>query len=122
MDTVNTLIDQTPALNTTSSVASDIVTKVAAAAELAKNPEVVREMTKYGKTPVIYMPTKSMWKAMYRSQEPGLLHFIVNAMTVQEVNNLLKKGKEDYKDAQPKTIRKWEQAAAKRIAELESKK
>ena len=121
METTDKLIDSTPALNTTASADSDLVTKMVAASELAKNPEVVREMTKYGKTPVVYMPTKSMWKAMYRQQDPGLSHLISNAMTVQEVNNLLKKGKEGYKDAQPKTIRKWEKVAAQRIKELETK-
>ena len=121
METTDKLIDAMPALNTTASVDSDLVTKMAAAAELAKNPEVVREMTKYGKVPVVYMPTKSMWKAMYRQQDPGLSRLIENAMTVQEVKNLLLKGKSDYKDASNKTIRRWEKTADKRIKELEAK-
>lgn len=122
MNKTDELIKALPALNTTSSTDSDIVNKIVASQELAKNPEVVRKVTKYGKTPVIYAPTKAMWKSMYRVQDPGLLHFIANALTVDEVNNYLKLGKEKYHNASKKTIRKWDEAATKRIAELTAKK
>jgi hypothetical protein len=96
---------------------SDIVSRVAMASALADNPEVVREATKYGNTPVIYLPPRSVRKDKQR-QDPGLSTLIENAMTVQEVTNLLTKGKSDYKYAQPKTIKRWELAAQKRIQEL----
>lgn len=94
---------------------SDIVSRMAAANELAENPAVVREIKKYGNVPVIYVPHKA---ALRQSQDPGLSTLIENAMTVKEVTNLLEKGKADYKDAKPKTIRMWERAAKRRIAEL----
>jgi hypothetical protein len=96
---------------------SDVVSRVAVASTLAENPEVVREVTKYGNTPVIYLPRRSIRKDKQR-QDPGLSALIENAMTVQEVTNLLTKGKSDYKYAQPKTIKRWERAAQKRIVEL----
>ena len=97
---------------------SDIVSRMAVANELANNPEICKEALKYGKVPIVYVPTRSMLK---KPQDPGLLHFIENATTVQEVNNLLEKGRLDYKNAQAKTIKKWEKAAAKRIAEISAK-
>jgi hypothetical protein len=94
---------------------SDIVSRMAVANELASNPEICKEALKYGKVPVVYVPHKA---ALKQSQDPGLSTLIENAMTIQEVKNLLEKGKLDYKDAQPKTIRRWERAANRRIAEL----
>ena len=117
MDT-KTIADAVPQLNATSS-ASDMVSQMAAATELAKNPEVVREITKYGKVPVVYMPTRAMVRPR---QDPGLTHLILNAMTVQEVLNLVKKGCNDYKNVSDKTVRKWKKAAEKRIEELETTK
>ena len=96
---------------------SDVVSKVATANELASNPEIVREATKYGKVPVYYMPTRSIRRGK-KDPAPGLSVLIENAMSEQEVNNLLTKGKKDYEFAQPKTIRKWEVIAKKRIGEL----
>ena len=92
--------------------------RMAAASELADNPAIVKEVLKYGKTPVVYGPTRSMLR---KPQEPGLRTLIENAMTVKEVNNLLIKGKTDYKNANSKTLRKWELAAQKRISELTPK-
>ena len=97
---------------------SDMVSRMAAASELAENPEVVKEVLKYGKVPVVYGPTRAMLR---KPQEPGLRTLIENAMTVKEVNNLLNKGKVDYKNASSKTIKKWETAANKRISELTPK-
>lgn len=94
---------------------SDIVSLMAKVSELADNPEIVKEVTKYGKTPILYRPTRAMLRP---PPTPGILTLIENATSVQEVNNLVLKGKTDYKGAQPKTIRKWEAAAAKRIDEL----
>jgi hypothetical protein len=97
---------------------SDVVSRMAAASELAENPAIVKEVLKYGKTPVVYGPTKAMLK---KPQEPGLRTLIENAMTIKEVTNLLNKGKSDYKNASQKTLRKWELAASKRIGELTPK-
>lgn len=94
---------------------NDIVSRVAAASELAQNPEVVKEVRKYGNVPVYYVPTRSMRRP---PAEPGLRTLIENATSVTEVTNLLSKGKSDYKNAQAKTVRKWEDVAKKRIAEL----
>ncbi len=96
---------------------SDMVSKVATANELAKNPEIVKEAMKYGKVPVYYMPTRSIRRGK-KDPTPGLSVLIENAMSEREVNNLLDKGKKDYEFAQPKTIRKWEAVAKKRIEEL----
>lgn len=96
---------------------SDLVTRMATANELAENKEVVKEIFKYGKVPVTYLPTRSMLR---RPANPGLLSFIQNATTEQEVTNLLLKGKTDYQNASTKTIKKWEKAATKRIAQLKT--
>jgi hypothetical protein len=110
---MNNLKEELQPLNDISE--SDIVSRMATASELADNPEIVKEVTKYGKTPIVYAPTRAMLR---KPQDPGLLTLIQNATTAQEVNNLLIKGKADYKNAQPKTIRKWEVATNKRITEL----
>jgi hypothetical protein len=94
---------------------SDVVTRMAAASSLAENPEVVKEVLKYGKVPVSYRPTREMLR---KPATPGLLTLIANATTETEVNNLVEKGKLDYKDAHPSTVRRWEKAAKKRIAQL----
>jgi len=96
---------------------SDIVSRVAMASDLAKNPEVRKEITKYGKVPVVYLQSRSVWKDRHR-QDPGISAFIEEAMTVQDVNEILTQSKLNYKYAQPKIIKKWESAAKKRIEEL----
>ncbi len=101
--------DETPTKDTT-----DLVSRMAAANELAKNPEAVKEAFKYGKVPVVYMPTRSMLRP---SPAPGLLEFIRKAKTVKEVENLLKRSVK-FETAHPGTIRKWEKAAALRTIEL----
>ena len=94
---------------------SDVVTRMAEANSLADNPAVVKEVLKYGKVPVAYGPTKNMLK---KPATPGLMTLIANAMTDQEVNNLLEKGRLDYKNVSSGTVRKWEKAAKKRIEQL----
>jgi hypothetical protein len=114
MNNAQDLIHNTPDLRVREK-ASDIVTRLAAARELANNPEVVAKIRKYGKTPVIYVPTKGMAKP---PATPGLMSFIEQATTVKEVENLLIRGKTEYKKASPGTIRRWEKAAGNRITEL----
>lgn len=97
----------------------NVVEQIAAAGELAKDKEVAKEILKYGHVPVYYVPSKSMLK---KPAEPGLIQLIGNAMTTKEVTNLLKNGKDKYKNAAAGTTRKWEKAADKRIAELSIKK
>lgn len=92
----------------------NIVNKIA---ELA--PEVKENVRKYGKIPVIHVPKKDWVKPM---PEPGLKSHILQATSEQEVKNLLKKGKTEYKTASQKTIRKWQSAADRRISELSVKK
>ncbi len=75
----------------------------------------VKEIMKYGNTPIIHSPHKGALKPV---AEPGLSTLIENAMSPQEVKNLLTKGQLDYKKASAKTLRKWQKIAAKRIAEL----
>jgi hypothetical protein len=75
----------------------------------------VKEIMKYGVVPKVYAPHKD---ALKPTAEPGLSTLIENAMTPQEVKNLLMKGQLDYKKASAKTIRKWQKIAANRIAEL----
>lgn len=94
---------------------SDVVTRMDAASRLAENPEIVKEVLKYGKVPINYGPTKEMLK---RPAEPGLLTLIANATTEMEISNLVEKGKLNYKNVHPSTIRKWEKAAKKRITQL----
>jgi hypothetical protein len=89
----------------------------------AEAKEVAKKLTekqkeaikKYGDVPVIYQPTKSMLRP---PADPGLTTLIENAMTVNEVKNLLKKGETDYKNAKPKTVKWWRKVAEKRIGEL----
>lgn len=97
----------------------NVVEQVAAAGELAKNTEIAKEILKYGHVPVRYVPTRSMLK---KPREPGLIQLIGNAMTVKEVTNLLKNGREKYKNASAGTIRKWNKASDRRIAELSNNK
>lgn len=121
MNKTDELIQASPELKAPTKTEADLVSKIAAANELAKNPEVVREMTKYGKVPVVYMPKRSILKSMMKQEQVyGLVHFISNSLTVQEVTNHLNRGKSEYKDASPKTIKRWEKAAEKRIAELQA--
>lgn len=80
-----------------------------------KKVEAAKKALKYGKTPVVYIPTKGMVAPV---PTPGLGNLIQQATSVKEVNNLLQKGKTEYKKATPDTIRKWEKAAQSRIAEL----
>lgn len=75
----------------------------------------VKEIMKYGNTPIIYAPHIGAFKPV---PEPGLSILIENAMTTQEVKNLLTKGRLDYKKVSAKTLRKWQKIAANRIAEL----
>lgn len=49
---------------------------------------------------------------------PGLMDLIREAMTENEVRKLVANGKEKYLYASPKTIRKWDSLAKKRIEEL----
>lgn len=75
----------------------------------------VKEIVKYGNTPIIYVPHEG---ALKPASEPGLSTLIENAMTPQEVGNLLTKGQLDYKKVSAKTLRKWQKIADKRIKEL----
>ncbi len=97
----------------------DVVEQIAAAGELAKDKEIAKEILKYGSVPVRYVPTRAMLR---KPQEPGLIQLIGNAMTEKEVINLLKNGKDKYKNASAGTIRKWDKASDRRIAELSSNK
>lgn len=80
---------------------------------------VENQIKKYGKTPVVYIPKKSWLKP---ARIPGLLYFISQATTESEVNNLLNRGKEQYKKASPKTIKMWIESAEQRIDFLKSTK
>ncbi len=97
---------------------TNLVSRMAEARELSKNPEVIKEVFKYGKVPVIYGPTKSMVK---KPSDPGLKSLILQATTAAEVENLLSRGKTEYKKAGAGTIRKWEKMAARRLKELAKK-
>jgi hypothetical protein len=95
---------------------ADIVTKTAEALKkLDENPEIAKEVRKYGKVPTFYGPTRSMVRP---PAVPGLSYFIDQATTVKEVENLLNSGKEKYKKASAKTIRRWEKQASAKIASL----
>jgi len=52
---------------------------------------------------------------------PGLMDLIREAMTENEVRKLVANGKENYLNASPKTVRKWDTLAKKRIEELNAK-
>ncbi len=91
------------------------VPKINSSSSFEDKKKAVKEIVKYGKVPIIYVPTKSMLKKL---PDPGLATLIENAMTKQEVNNLLKKGELDYKNVSLKTVKKWRKTAQKRIDEL----
>ena len=114
---LNTNINRTIAESVPSTTGdpANLVSRMVAANELANNPEVVKEIRKYGKVPVVYMPTKAM---MRPAPTPGLLDFIRKAKTVEEVNNLLSRTSK-FENAHPGTVRKWNKAAKSRISELE---
>ena len=111
------IVNAVPAETATSSP-SDIVSRMVAASELAKNSEVVKEVTKYGKVPVTYKPTRSMTRP---PQTKGIMELIGNATTVDEVNNLVARGLSNYKDVSDKTIRKWKKAAEVRLEQILAK-
>jgi hypothetical protein len=79
------------------------------------NKEKVEKVRAVVNSPIIYIPHKDTLKP---AADPGLSTLIENAMTPQEVKNLLTKGQLDYKKASAKTLRKWQKIAANRIAEL----
>lgn len=111
-DDKNLIVDETHTVSDT----TNLVSRMAKANELAKDPEVIKEVYKYGKVPVVYLPTKSMAR---QSATPGLMEFIKQATTVKEVKNLLDRGQKEYKNVHPGTIRKWVKLASKRISTLE---
>ena len=94
---------------------SDIVTKTADALKATEDKSIIKDILKYGKTPVIYGPTRGMMKP---PATPGLGHMISQATTAKEVTNLITNGIKEYKNASAKTIRNWEKAAQQRIAQL----
>ena len=49
---------------------------------------------------------------------PGLMDLIREAMTENEVRKLVANGKENYLNVSPKTVRKWDTLAKKRIEEI----
>jgi hypothetical protein len=94
---------------------SDIVTKTADALTATEDRAIVKDILKYGNTPVIYGPTKGMMKP---PSTPGLGYMISNAMSEKEVTNLITNGIKGYKNASAKTIRTWEKLAQQRISQL----
>ncbi len=97
---------------------NNLVSRMAEASEMSQDPEVVKEVYKYGKTPIAYIPTKAMAQ---KPATPGLMDFIRQSTTVKEVEKLVARGEAEYKNAHPGTVRKWKKLAAKRIAALEAK-
>jgi len=49
---------------------------------------------------------------------PGLMDLISEAMSEEEVKNLVARGLAEYKNASPKTIRRWDKVAKRRISQL----
>ncbi len=114
MENKETVVSSTKDIKPSTKDESNLVSRMVEANELANDPEVVKETFKYGNVPVVYMPTRAM---MRPSLTPGLLEFIRKAKTVKEVESLLKRSVK-FEHASPKTIRKWEKAAAIRTIEL----
>ena len=111
-------LGNTPIVSTLAMAPTDttnLVGRMAEANELANNPEVVKEVYKYGRTPVLYLPTRAMAR---KPQTPGLMEFIKQATTVKEVENLVKRGELEYQGASAGTVRRWRKIADKRIAQL----
>ena len=102
----------------TSPTPADLVSKMAAANELAKNPEIVKEVTKYGRVPVVYKPIRSMTRP---PQSKGIMELIGNATTADEVNNLVGRGLSNYKNASDKTVKKWKKVAEFRLEQILTK-
>jgi hypothetical protein len=48
----------------------------------------------------------------------GIMDLIAEAMNETEIKNLVSKGKSEYKHASPKTVRRWDKVAKRRISEL----
>jgi len=104
-------------MNTTpkSRKSAEIRAVVNSSSSFEEKKAAVKEIMKYGNTPIMYAPHEGAFKP---TPEPGLSNLIENAMTKQEVNNLLIKGESDYKNVSPKTVRKWRKVASKRLTEL----
>jgi len=97
---------------------ADVVSRMVTANELAKKPEIIKELTKYGRVPVVHKPTRSMIRP---APAKGIMELIGNATTVDEVNNLVARGLSNYKDVSDKTIRKWKKAAEVRLEQILAK-
>lgn len=91
-----------------------IVTKTIDALKSVETKELLTEQIKYGKTPVVYLPTRGMLK---EPPKKGLMNLILNATSEKEISSLIEIGKK-YDKVSNSTIRKWERTAKKRIAEL----
>lgn len=48
----------------------------------------------------------------------GLIDLIAEATSESEVKALVNKGKSEYTSASPKTVRRWERVAVRRVSEL----
>ena len=103
-------LDNQPTIDT-----ADIVTSITKDLTTNEDKTIVKDIFKYGKTPVIYGPSRSMLKP---PATPGLGHMISQATTTTEVANLISNGIKNYKNASVGTIRSWENIAQKRIAQL----
>lgn len=114
---MNTQNTTTPSV-ITKSPDSDVVSRMVTANELSKKPEVIKELTKYGRVPIVYRPFRSMRRP---APAKGIMELIGNATTVDEVNNLVARGLSNYKDVSDKTIRKWKKAASVRLEQILTK-
>ena len=70
----------------------------------------------YGDTPVQYLPKK---KWLRKEREPSLVEQIQAATTKKEVDGIVKKAK-GFKGISPKTLRRVNETAKNRLAEIKS--
>lgn len=67
--------------------------------------------------------TRLKWKeGKYNSQNSSIKNRILLSKSVDEVNALLEKGVNTYKNVSDKTLRQWKKASTLRIQQLDVKK
>jgi hypothetical protein len=93
-----------------------VVSQLSAAIEKEENKKILADLKRYGNTPVIYGPTRSMVRPPAKE---GLINTILQSNNVDEIQAIVTKATTEYVNASPKTIRRWNKVAQTRIRQLQ---
>ena len=80
-----------------------------------EDKRIVDNIRKYGKVPVIHGPTRSMVRPPSKLSLTDNIHI---SQSPAEISAMVTKAVNEYKNVSAKTIKRWNKAAAARIAEL----